>query len=459
MIATTTTLNGEHLFRTPLDSLKPREVNFATVAPYFLADTITAQERALGPGPDLSQPVPLSAPKRYYKWGNLLRLHSWLPLYVNYDAVKEGSMDFTYKTASIGLTGFFQNSMGTIYGMAAYSLHRSPDNPANWRNSLHAKLVYTGQYPVFEASLDLGDRAARHHFLNHYADGARQELSTGYFLREAPLVEATFRVYVPLSWHKFGVNYGVIPQVRYTLTNNWLSTNPILWEAPDRFKGLPAHYKLAGVGSDASVLMQRFSASARGYVTLPREENQVFPRWGIGLEAGGSFRPSLDKVFMPSIFGYLYGYLPGFSRTQGLRLTAMVQQQLTPGTGLYFGELGANVLPRGFESDALQAVAQASPFQFKLTADYAIPIYVGDWYIPGVAHIRNFVLTPHGDYMGLSGGNLWSAGADLTAELSKLILPFNSSLGVSFSYLGGTFYANTGQERPWSVELIFGMDF
>jgi hypothetical protein len=137
----------------------------------------------------------------------------------------------------------------------------------------------------------------------------------------------------------------------------------------------------------------------------------------------------------------------------------MVQQQLIPGTGMYFGELGANVLPRGFESDALQAVAQASPFQFKLTADYAIPIYVGDWYIPGVAHIRNFVLTPHGDYMGLSGGNLWSAGADLTAELSKLILPFNSSLGVSFSYLGGTFYANTGQERPWSVELIFGMDF
>jgi len=459
MYAVSVTLDGNHIFRTPLDSLQEREVRFADVASYPLADAITAQEKALGPGPDLSQPVPLSQPKRYYKLGNPLRLHSWLPLYVNYDAVKEGSMDLSYNTASIGLTGFFQNSLGTLYGMLGYGLHRSPDNPANWRNSLHAKLVYTGQYPVFEASLDLGDRAARHHFLNHYADGARQELSTGYFLREAPLVEATFRVYVPLSWHKFGVNYGVIPQVRYTLTNNWLSTEPILWEAPDRFKGLPAHYKLAGVGSDASVLMQRFSASARGYVTLPREENQVFPRWGIGLEAGGSFRPSLEKVFMPSVFGYLYGYLPGFSRTQGLRLTAMVQQQLTPGTGLYFGELGANVLPRGFESDALQAVAQASPFQFKLTADYAIPIYVGDWYIPGVAHIRNFVLTPHGDYMGLSGGNLWSAGADFTAELSKLILPFNSSLGVSFSYLGGTFYANTGQERPWSVELIFGMDF
>jgi hypothetical protein len=205
--------------------------------------------------------------------------------------------------------------------------------------------------------------------------------------------------------------------------------------------------------------MQRFSASARGYVTLPREENQVFPRWGIGLEAGGSFRPSLEKVFMPSVFGYLYGYLPGFSRTQGLRLTAMVQQQLTPGTGLYFGELGANVLPRGFESDALQAVAQASPFQFKLTADYAIPIYVGDINIPGIAYIKNFVLTPHGDFTGFSDGNLWSAGADFTAEMAKLILPFDASLGVSLSYLGGSWYKNMDQEKPWSVELILGMDF
>jgi hypothetical protein len=272
-------------------------------------------------------------------------------------------------------------------------------------------------------------------------------------------VEATFRVYVPLSWHKFGVHYGVIPQVRYTLTNNWLSTEPILWEAPDRFKGLPAYYKLAGVGSDASVLMQRFSASARGYVTLPHMENQVYPRLGIGAEVGASFRPGLDKVFTPSVYAYLYGYLPGFWRTQGLRLTAMFQHQLTPADKLYFGELGANIVPRGFDDNALQAVAQASPMQWKVTADYAIPIYVGDWYIPGIAHIRNFVLTPHADYTGLSGTNLWSVGADFTAELTKLILPFNSSLGVSVNYLSGPFYPQTEQDRRWSVELIFGMDF
>ncbi len=460
MYAVSVTLDGNHIFRTPLDSLQEREVRFADVASYPLADAITAQEKALGPGPDLSQPVPLSQPKRYYKLGNPLRLHSWLPLYVNYDAVKEGSMDLSYNTASIGLTGFFQNSLGTLYGMLGYSLHRSPDNRANWRNALHAKLVYAGQYPVFEASLDLGDRSARQYFLNRFSEaGEMLGQNTGYSLRKAPLVDASLRVYVPLSWKKYGVNYGFIPQVRYSVTNNRLFTDPVQWEAPVRFEGLPSHYRLAGVGSDASVLMQRISASARGYVTLPHMENQVYPRLGIGAEVGASFRPGLDKVFTPSVYAYLYGYLPGFWRTQGLRLTAMFQHQLTPADKLYFGELGANIVPRGFDSYALQAVAQASPMQWKVTADYAIPIYVGDWYIPGIAHIRNFVLTPHADYMGLSGTNLWSAGADFTAELTKLILPFNSSLGVSVNYLGGTFYANTGQERPWSVELIFGMDF
>lgn len=460
LYAVTTTLDGTHIFRTPLDSLREREVQFSDVASYPLADVITAQEQALGPGPDLSSPVPLSAPRRYYKLGNPLRLHSWLPLYVNYDAVKEGSMDFSYNTASIGLSGFFQNTLGTLYGMVGYSLHRSPDNSSHWRNSLHAKLVYRGQFPVFEASLDLGDRAARHYFIHRFTNGSEPvRQSMNYYLRKAPLVEASLRVYVPLSWQRHGLNYGFVPQVRYTFSNNWLSTDPVLWEAPIGFAGLKAHYKPVRMGSDASVLVQRMSASVRGYITLPRAENQVYPRLGIGAELGGSIRPALDGIFTPGAYAYLYGYLPGLWRTQGLRLSAMVQQQFLPAGQPYFGEAGANLLPRGFDDSALQAVVQASPMQWKVTADYAIPIYVGDWYIPGIAHIRNFVLTPHGDYTGLSAGNLWSAGADFTAELTKFILPFDTSLGVSFNYLGGTFYANTGQERPWSVGLVFGMDF
>ena len=59
-----------------------------------------------------------------------------------------------------------------------------------------------------------------------------------------------------------------------------------------------------------------------------------------------------------------------------------------------------------------------------------------------------------------AGYNLWSAGADLSASLARLfVLPFDASVGVSCSYLGGSLYEYTNQSRPWSVSLIFGVDF
>jgi len=96
-----------------------------------------------------------------------------------------------------------------------------------------------------------------------------------------------------------------------------------------------------------------------------------------------------------------------------------------------------------------------------VTADYAIPIYVGEISVPGVFYIKNFLLTPHADYTGLAYGyNLWSAGADLSASLSHLLfLPFHASIGVSFSYLGGSLYPLLEMKKPYSVSLIFGVDF
>ena len=452
-------LDGRPIYRTPLSGLQAREVDYDQVHSYFLADKLTAQERALGPGPDLASAVPVSAPKPYAKFLHPLRLHSWLPLYVNYDSIKEGSMDLTYKTASIGLSGFFQNTLGTVSGMIGYSLHRSPDNRANWRNAFHAKVVYTGQYPVVEASLDVGDRAARQYYINHYIQPSGTTQSASVFLCKAPLVDLSFKVYVPLSWRKFGINYGFIPQVNYSFTNNWLAPDPVQWNEPEHFEGLHTRYLLGNVGTDANVAMQRITASVRGYAMLSKAENNVYPRLGVGAELGLSVRPGLSQLFPANLYAYVYGYLPGLWRTQGLRLTGLVQQQLKPANGLVFAELGVNTLPRGFNSGIGSVVAQGSPLQWKLTADYAIPIYVGDLSIPGLAYIKNFVLTPHADFAGLDGGHLWSAGADFTAQMAKLILPFDSSVGVSFSWLGGSWYNNTGQEKPWSVSLILGMSF
>ena len=96
----------------------------------------------------------------------------------------------------------------------------------------------------------------------------------------------------------------------------------------------------------------------------------------------------------------------------------------------------------------------------KATASYAIPVFVGDIALPPILYIRNFLIIPNVDYTLLPGNdNLWSAGADITAEMGKFFVPFDCSLGVSISYLGGSAFGKIGQEDRWSFGLIMSYDF
>ena len=196
----------------------------------------------------------------------------------------------------------------------------------------------------------------------------------------------------------------------------------------------------------------------RGYWMLPVAPSAVYPRLGVGLETGFSFRPGLSDMFSPNFYLYGYGYLPGFWLPQGLRLTGIYQQQFNRKDSL-FGEMYASVMPRGFSGAAGALVAHDSATQFRVTADYAIPIYVGDLSLGPVTYIKNFLLTPHFDFTGFQGGNLWSAGADLSAQIGHLFfINFDGSVGVSFSYLGGSWYSNVAEGKPFSVSMIFSFD-
>jgi len=451
------TLDGLMIFRTPLEALQPKEVSFADVHSYPMEDALVAQERALGPLPEGG--AELSEPKRYYKLPHLLRLHSWLPFYVNYDAVEGQSLDFSFKTASLGLTGFFQNTLGTMSGYLGYSAHPDTEKDGPWMHSLHGKLTYTGWYPVIEASFDLGGDWARQYYLNQYSSVDRISMNAQSFLRNDPLYSVRLSTWLPLRFNKGGMLAGFIPKLNYSLTNGGFATNAVLWNLPEHFfSGLPTFYRFTGYGEGKNIAMHRLSGSLRGYWMLPTAENGVYPRLGIGLEAGMSLRPGLANIFTPNLFCYGYAYLPGIWLPQGLRVTGLYQQQLKS-EKLQFGEMYADIMPRGFEPAAGARVAQSSTWQYRVTADYAIPIYVGDLSLGFFTYIKNFLLTPHFDYTGFQGGNLWSAGADLTAKLAHLLrLPFGGSVGVSFSYLGGSWYSQVAEGKPFSVSMIFGFD-
>ena len=442
------TLDGKMLFQTPVDSLQPREVVFHQVHDYPVEDVITRQETALGRPVDMS-PVEVSAPRRYYKLPHLMRFHTWAPVYFNYDAVKSGSMDLSFDTASPGLSAYFQNTLGTMSGMVGYSAHPDADTPSVWRHSLHASFTYSGWYPVLEGQVHFGDGLARQYSPAAVSLGEFTNVQTLGFERPSLTLSGYLRAYVPLSWSRGGTLYGLVPQVSYLITNSLFDNRLTQIELPPQFS-TGSTVLLHGTPDVAQfVPMQRLSASVRGYVMQARAKSQVYPRWGIGLEAGMSVRPGIE-LFTPVLYAYSYAYLPGIWRTQGLRLTGLVEKGLSrPGDLPTLADHTVNTLPRGFSGTSFRPL-------YKVTADYAIPIFVGDIALPPVLYIRNFLLVPHFDY----AGSLWSAGADLTAELGKLLMiPFDGSLGVSVSYLGGADYQKTGQTRPWSVQLIMSFDF
>ena len=459
---------------------EPVEVNIHEVHKYRVADKLAEQEKALlaeipgQAGNDRTgAPVEVSAPKPYHKVPHLVKFHSWAPLYFDYDAISSMSGDFSYDTASPGLIGLFQNDLGTAWGTVGYSTHPDADKPSEWRHSGHVQFTYTGLYPVLEAGFDIYDQGTGQYGFQRrlYEDrigyaASRKDVGGPYWTGH-------LTAYIPFRLSRSGIQRGWVPQVSWSISNNRFDNGTTELKMIEDFVREGSRPALVGIRPGDNVLMQTLRSSIRGYMTLPTADSQVYPRWGIGAEIGASVRPGLAKIYTPLAYTYLYGYVPGFTRTQGLRLTALAQVQLP--TGAPFGENAVQVMPRGFTSAEGRAVARASAGQLRLTADYALPIYVGDisWFSP-VAYIHNFLLIPHVDWTGFQIGKggkdasqnsfLLSAGADFTVELGNLAwIPYPCSLGVSASWLGGPYFktlAESAEEgrKPYYVGLVFSFD-
>ncbi|MBQ9410934.1 MAG: hypothetical protein IJU21_04935 [Bacteroidales bacterium] len=455
------TLVGQMLFSTPADSLLARRADFSKEHVYPIEDRITRQERSFRK--EAVEEVEISAPKRYRKLPHLMRFHSWAPIFFDYDDISSTSMDYFYSGAAPGLTGYFQNTLGTMSGMLGFAVRPDPGQMETWRPSLHAKFKYSGLYPIIEGTFDFGDTMADITAKAKIRDGEEISYGLASGSREALQVKGSLRAYIPWSFARGGISYGVIPQISYSIANS-LFDNAMrgltITEKDPETEEIKAYEWDAGHVPEY-VPMQRLGISARAYVMRPRARSQVYPRWGAGLEAGFNIRPAMERSFHPNAYVYGYAYLPGIWRTQGLRITGTYQHSLSIGNEVFqLGELAANTLPRGFSSAARLQVGRMYSWQLNASASYAIPVFVGDIALPPILYIRNFLIVPTADYTLLPGNdNLWSFGADITAEMAKFITPFDCSLGVSVSYLGGSAFEAVGQKDRWSISLIMSYDF
>jgi len=401
--------------RKELSSLEPHD--------YAVADKLTSGERELfEPGE-----TEISEARKYSKLGHLFKFHSWAPLFVDVDRVRNASFESVSSVAGLGATALFQNELGSAWGTVAYHADHSS---GSWFHSGHASINYAGWYPVINAGVDFGDR-------NVYASNVVKDKDGNTVVETTALSKLSFdyhiKAYIPLSFNRGGTLRGLVPQVSFSGSN-------------DTFEG-------------ASV--SKLSASIRGYIMQRTPASCVYPKLGIGGEIGYFTRPGLEGWFCPNAHAQVYAYLPGIGRTHGIRLSAIAVRNFN--TGAYVNT-STSTIPRGFPSTAGGMVSSYSN-QAKFTFDYALPFASLDWDgLSPLFYLRNLEIDPHFDYSvfhvenSSKSGNLFSAGVDFKLLLGNFLwLPFATKVGVSYNYNGGRSYEAFADRYPGVCRNAFSL--
>ena len=451
---TALTPQGRKPVLTPADKLLQREVAWAERHRYPVADALSAQEAALGA--KAIEPEEAGPAEAYCKGAHLFTFHSWAPISFDYDDIADVSFESTVRKAAPGVTGLFQNDLGTHYGTASLAYGKGDDG---WRPSVHIKSTYSGWYPVFTFSLEGGERLARKAMQRKYLDTKGNTAAKGAAIHKLddPVIYASVESYIPWGTTSGGWRRGFIPRVKFSWTNDqYSSLTETYQEIPNPDPTAPKEYKYVSTepnGITHSVFLMDFSG--RAYVMRPTAERAVYPKFGFGIEGGYRMAANLLFAYAPTFYLFTYGYLPGFGPGQGLRLSGLWQHKNREYT--LYSSNAVKTQPRGFvDSDLTTLLGMYGPEQCKVSADYAIPFLRLDcsWLSP-VAYIRNLELIPFADLSlirfteGLRAGtveagewgNLWSVGADFNVKLGNFFwLPYDSTLGVRFAYNGGSSY-------------------
>ena len=365
--------DGRMIYRTPVDSLPVRRVNFTELHKYELADKLSKQEEALAvvcEKPSSYETV-ISEPKRYSKLGHAIKVHSWMPFYVDYDELSNVSGENLYIPLDLGATAFFQNDLNTLYGYAAYGF-----NPGIMQEDglpLHTGLVnikYRGLYPVFEGKFGVN----RLDYL------------------------ASLTTYVPINLSSDGWTRAIVPGA--TVQHSYL------------------------YGTVAA-------AELRAYSLLPTLNSCYFPHWGIGASAG----VAKDFGFEPLLpHATVYAYLPGLWKTSGLGLSASyssaayTDETVTKAAGITFNTTEAKVnyaIPfLSIDWNGLSPVTYIRNFEFIPKCSFTNYSLGWDPAKVSVSGKTSFNIWKAGAAFDIVLGNIW-------------FIPYTFRLGVSASYVWG----------------------
>ena len=360
---------------------------------------ILAQDAAAGYAPAAENTDYLDSEKypskRYGKFAHAFNFHSWAPFYYNVDRIMSFSPDTWYEAVLPGATLYSQNELGDAVTMLGWSW---------WgRHSGHAKVTATVADFDVEVYGDLNNVQMENDGSLSYHHDVGISLDYPFNLYGG----GWYRMLIPslgLSWEKENVP-----------TGEW---------------------------------QRNINLGLRYYRMLPVAQSAIYPRWGFSVSSGVQLITQGDREFAEALLS-CYTYLPGLTRSQGLRLSIVGQSRLND-RGTPSLAMGIS-LPRGY------SVLSSGPQYIKGSADYAIPVPLGDIAIPGFLYFKRLQLIPFGDYAFdfLPGGpqTYWSAGLSAMIDFHLIRMAPNLTAGARWSYTG----PQAGGANRNSINLLFNI--
>jgi len=432
----------------------------SAVHQYAIADILSAQEDSVQIAtaeyfPE--NPVEISAPREYSKFGNLFHIHSWLPFYYNYDGFKASYSDYLFDKVSLGAIAFYQNLSSTASGTLGISAHNNPFNNKKMSFGFHGRMHYTGLYPVMDFALDIGDRPSA--IFQNYYDIDRDSLFLNATqdqderIKRFPLyMGGKATISLPLSFSKGGWTTAIRPAVS-------LQASSDLYHFPARrvyYVTATDSYADAGDNLNPGVASSMTASAGFSWATqVAKAPSQVMPRQGYG---GDLF--ATTNLISTVLYEDLYTYSPGFFPGQGFKLTQKYQfspvSRITANSG--WPTQAQNLAPRGYEDTNLGLnLNRYCTHQAMVSADYVIPAFSMETAITPYIYIRNMEFAPFADFTAvqfmvddkLPQGRqyFYSAGMDINFHFERFLVVSGSvTMGIRLAY-------NAASEKDWMESL------
>lgn len=386
--------NGYRVAAVSMDSLTIEQADFGRAYRHELAETISSQE-----GVNLDT-VKLKEvdfrPKRYNRLSNLIKIHSWAPVYYDVSDIINMDVDDFSTIVKPGVMVISQNSLNTAVAQAGWYYRDG---------SHHGKLAftYTGFFPVIDVNMTYGGSAFS-------LDWGVNEENKPVLTRNYPgttFFEAEAHVYLPFNLTRNHYVRGIQPALRYYYTNNKIQ-------------------QYAGREHSA---YQYLMPELRIYNYRKQAVRDIRPQLGYQLRLNLLQPLGTGDIFNKIYAARLTGYLPGLWANNSLMLRLGYQYQGTDKGFMYIPKQIIDA-PRGYDYDS------ATHQLLDVKVDYAFPIAYPDWSLGWAAYVKRVRSNVFFDLAANKRGKQaeWdtksSAGVDLLADWNVLQLEFPLTTGI-----------------------------